>query len=142
MLNKSASLSTPKAVPEEKQTKTKKIQKKNLNNSSSNMSYNKAKSHDTGLNCLSVATSDTGAYQRQTPNDVKQRHQRSLNSVGESEDSRSSVTLPDKPPVVSSLMTSSAPGDTSSIDELFTFDLDLGSSLLDEIMHVLDKTDF
>ena len=108
------------------------------------MSYNKAKSHDTGLNCLSVAATDSVAYQRYTTTSADdfekqpQRYQKSLNSVGESEDSSmSSAALPEKTAVTSV----NDAGDTTSNDDFSTFDLDLGTSLLDEILHALDKAD-
>ena len=141
MLNQPSSLSVAQTAPE---PKPRKLVKTSLTPDNNSIGYNKAKSHETGLNCLSVSTAQSVERDGGTQCDAsaefkKKNRQRSLNSVGESEGSRSSTTLTEKTHVTS-LVTSSTSG-TSCADDPWTFDLDLGSSLLDEIMTVLDKSD-
>lgn len=134
LLNQSVAMSIPVSSNNSKEAKDRKA-KKGL---TAKLAQSKTKSHDTGLNCLSAAPQDH-AYQRQASEvSSTDNSDHSAEKLSESEQS-SSTTLTDKP-IASSLKNGDDLCPTSP-DEAWTFDLDLGSSLLDEVMSVLHKSD-
>ena len=88
-----------------------------------------AKSHDTGLNCLPIIGGGSVAKEGEKPK--KRRDKRNANSVADSD-----YSIPSSTDVIDTPTKSI--GDVR--DDTWTFNLDLGPSLLDEVLQALDGT--
>ena len=124
-------MSTAVPLNDSKQTKSKKTKK----GFSLKLAQNKTKSHETGLNCLSTAPQEL-AYQRSSA-EILNPPKEAPTSEGESSSHQSSTVKLTNKAAASSTSSSSA----LYSDEAWTFDLDLGSSLLDEVLNALNRSE-